>query len=172
MVSWQYWHYCDCDDPTTSGPGVQARRLRRRPAARAARTSSEAKLDVLSRPYPQLVAGTPLGYDFDPAAKTFDLRFSTTGPAGSSYLPPRGKGPVPASTPQTEVFVPERHFPGGYEVDVAGGGIASGPNARLLRVVVLPRRQARSRCRSSGRAAPLSRAPTAPWRTPLARSCA
>jgi hypothetical protein len=24
MVSWQYWHYCDCADPTTSGPGVQA----------------------------------------------------------------------------------------------------------------------------------------------------
>ena len=24
MTSWQYWHYCACDDPTTSGPGVQA----------------------------------------------------------------------------------------------------------------------------------------------------
>ena len=86
-------------------------------------------------PLPPVVAGTPLGYDFDPAAKTFGLRFSTTGPAGSAYLPPRGKGAVPASTPQTEVFVPERHFPSGYEVDVAGGGIASGPNAPLLRVV-------------------------------------
>ncbi|HSJ17071.1 MAG TPA: cellulase family glycosylhydrolase, partial [Solirubrobacterales bacterium] len=24
MVGWQYWHYCDCDDPTTVGPGVQS----------------------------------------------------------------------------------------------------------------------------------------------------
>ena len=134
MVSWQYWHYCECDDPTTSGPGIQGVVFEADQPPSGANVK-EAKLDVLSRPYPQLVAGTPLGYDFDPAAKTFGLRFSTTGPAGAAYLPPRGKGAVPASTPQTEVFVPERHFPSGYEVDVAGGGIASGPNAPLLRVV-------------------------------------
>lgn len=134
MVSWQYWHYCECDDPTTSGPGIQGVVFEADQPPSGANVK-EAKLDVLSRPYPQLVAGTPLGYDFDPAARTFGLRFSTTGPAGSTYLPRRGKGPVPASTPQTEVFVPERHFPGGYEVDAAGGGIASAPNARLLRVV-------------------------------------
>lgn len=26
MVSWQYWHYCACDDPTTQDPGVPGSR--------------------------------------------------------------------------------------------------------------------------------------------------
>jgi endoglycosylceramidase len=134
MISWQYWHYCDCDDPTTAGPGVQGVVLEadQPPSGSNLR---EAKLNILSRPYPQLVAGTPISYDFDPAANTFMLDYWNTGPAGVAYLPAAGNGPIPASTPASEVFVPKRHFPSGYEVDVQGGGIASAPNADTLRLV-------------------------------------
>ena len=72
MVSWQYWHYCECDDPTTQGPGVQGVVFEANQPPSGANVK-EAKLNVLSRPYPQLVAGTPLSYDFDPAALTFKL---------------------------------------------------------------------------------------------------
>ena len=41
MVSWQEWHYCGCDDPTTQGPGdVQA--LVKDPARRRRATTSSA----------------------------------------------------------------------------------------------------------------------------------
>nr|MBA2545856.1 hypothetical protein [Solirubrobacterales bacterium] len=137
MVSWQYWHYCECGDPTTQGPGVQGVVFEANQPPSGSNVK-EAKLNVLSRPYPQLVAGTPISYDFDPAALTFKLAYSTTGPGGAAYVPAAGNGPVPASTPASEVFVPERHFPAGYEVDVQGGGIASAPNSRTLVLVACP----------------------------------
>ena len=58
MVSWQYWHYCECDDPTTSGTGVQAVVLDPSQPPEGANLRQD-KLDVLSRAYPQVVAGTP-----------------------------------------------------------------------------------------------------------------
>jgi endoglycosylceramidase len=142
MVSWQYWHYCGCDDPTTSGPGVQAIVIDPSQPPVGANVK-EAKLDVLVRPYPQVVAGTPERFDFEESSRRFELDYATTGPGGESFLPAAAAGAaaiptVPASTPQTEVFVPERHYPSGYDVDVEGGGIASAPDERLLRVVACP----------------------------------
>ena len=37
--------------------------------------------------------------------------------------------------------MPPDHYPAGYTVDVRGGGIASKPNASLLRVVACPRKR-------------------------------
>jgi endoglycosylceramidase len=140
MVSWQYWHYCECDDPTTSGTGVQGVVFDADRPPTGSNVKRE-KLKALSRPYPQLLAGTPLAYDFDERARRFKLSLSTTGPAGRVFLPPKRARVVPASTPQSEIFVPAIHFAGGYEADVAGGAIASGPRARLLRVVACPGRK-------------------------------
>ena len=59
MMSWQEWHYCGCDDPTTTGSGdKQAIVLdpAKPPAGENLKTST---LDALTRPYPQAVAGTP-----------------------------------------------------------------------------------------------------------------
>jgi endoglycosylceramidase len=166
MVSWQYWHYCACDDPTTSGPGVQAVVIDAHQPPTGSNVK-EAKLDVLARAYPRTVAGTPQNYDFNEETRRFELSLSTTGPGGQSFVPTdvkpkkkkkgkrkRKKGrkgtasafptsfvTVPASTPQTEVFLPERHYPKGYEVDVDGGGIASAPGARLLRIAACPDRK-------------------------------
>ena len=140
MVSWQYWHYCACDDPTTSGPGVQALVIDANQPPSGANVK-EAKLDVLARPYPQVTAGTPQSFDFDEDTRRFDLALSTTGPGGEAFAPSGGGTKVPASTPQTEVFLPPRHYSNGYEVDVDGGGIASPPSARVLRVAACPGRK-------------------------------
>jgi endoglycosylceramidase len=140
MVSWQYWHYCGCDDPTTSGPGVQA--IVVDPAQPPSGANiKEAKLDVLVRPYPQVVAGTPERFDFVESSRRFELAYVVTGPGGHDFGT-AAKGwavpVVPADAPQSEVFVPARPYPDGYEVDVDGGGIASAPNASLLRIAACP----------------------------------
>ncbi len=96
-----------------------------------------ALLDELVRPYPQLVAGTPTSYRFDPATRVFDLAYTTARADGGGRFETAGD-PLPASSPQSEVFVPERHYPAGYDVDVEGAAIASAPGAQTLRLVACP----------------------------------
>ena len=75
------------------------------------------KLDVLVRPYPRAVAGTPTSWSFDPQARTFELRFTSN----------------PSIRMPTEIFVPARHFPRGYSVRVTGPArVVSARNAPLL----------------------------------------
>ena len=102
MVSWQYWHYCDCDDPTTAGPGVQAividpsKPPQRR--ERQARRSSRARAAL-----PAAVAGTPT------RATTSTPRHRLAAQARLGPNAPRG-----AAAPrqlETEVFVPDDPVP-------------------------------------------------------------
>ena len=123
MVSWQSWHYCDCDDPTTAGPGIQSLVIdprkppkRRQPQAREAR-------DLLP-PLPAGVAGTPTGFDFDPESREFNLGYRTEAVGGGKL----GK------RAQTEVFIPPVHYHGDYEVDVEGAKVVSKPGKRVLRL--------------------------------------
>ncbi|NVB84597.1 MAG: cellulase family glycosylhydrolase [Kofleriaceae bacterium] len=58
---------------------------------------------VLVRPYPELVAGTPVSYAFDAATRTFTF----------DYEPDRSSAP-------TEIVVPARVYPGGYQVECGG----------------------------------------------------
>ncbi|MFL5906573.1 MAG: cellulase family glycosylhydrolase [Solirubrobacterales bacterium] len=127
MVGWQYWHYCGCDDPTTQGPAQQAivNDASKPPTGDNVR---QAKLDVLSRPYPQAIAGTPESYGFDPATDRFHLAYSTTGLGGESFGP----------STDTEIFVGGLHYPGGYDVDVDGGTVRSPAGAPLLTVASCP----------------------------------
>jgi endoglycosylceramidase len=122
MVSWQWWHYCGCDDPTTSGPGdVQA--LVKDPAKppKGSNLFIE-KLKLLERPYPQAVAGTPKSWFFDRDGRHFELVFSKRRPSGSGRFR-RGL---------TDVFVPKLQYPDGYVVDVKGAKVLSRPNSRHL----------------------------------------
>jgi endoglycosylceramidase len=111
MVGWQYWAYCGCSDPTTQGPPVGD-------------NLKSQKLDVLVRPYPQLIAGTPTSWHFDPDTKVFTLAYSTKRAAGGTF----------EGSPLTEIFVPKRQYPHGYSLQVQGGGVASGPGAAVLGV--------------------------------------
>jgi endoglycosylceramidase len=133
MVSWEYWHYCECLDPSTSGSGTQAIVVDPSQPPTGANVK-EAKLAVLSEPYPQVVAGTPTSYGFDPATDTFHLSYSTTGPSNQSFAAGGSeKG-------QSEIFLGGIHYPQGYRASVQGATITSGPDADVLKLIACPGR--------------------------------
>lgn len=55
-------------------------------------------LDAVSRPYPQKTAGYPESFAFDPDAGIFTLVWTEN----------------PVATGPTEIYIPRRHFPGGF----------------------------------------------------------
>jgi len=122
MVSWMWWAYCGCDDPTTSGPGnLQA--IVKDPAKPPSGSNVlRGKLSLLDRPYPQVVAGTPTSFGYDRGANTFSLRYSTKSPDGNRQGRKR----------RTRVYVPKSHYPDGYDVKVRGAKVVSEPDARYL----------------------------------------
>jgi endoglycosylceramidase len=123
MMSWQQWHYCECDDPTTAGSGVQSvvEDPSRPPRGK---NLNRGKLKLSARPYPQAVAGTPLEWSFDPESRRFDLRYSTEAPSGDR-LPRRAL---------TRVFAPRLHYREGYRVKLDGARRVSRRNARVLKL--------------------------------------
>ena len=80
-------------------------------------------LHALVRPYPQIIAGTPEGWSFDPDTKSFDLEYSTRRAAGGGRLP---------AGSQTVVYMPPLQYPTGYAVAVSGGHVVSAPRASTL----------------------------------------
>ncbi len=125
MMGWQYWAWWNrdpcctrdyetiIDDP--ANPPTPAH-------------LNQPKLDALVRPYPRAVAGTPTGWSWDRAVRRFALSYATAPVDG-----PLAPGAV------TEVWIPARHFPGGYDVvDMHGGQVTSAANAELLQVATLP----------------------------------
>jgi endoglycosylceramidase len=129
MVGWQYWAYCDCGDPTTSAaPGVEG--IVDNPALPLSNSNlSLPKLQLLSRGYPQAIAGTPKSYGFDAATRVLTL----------DYLAARaaGKGSFAAGS-ETDVALPLRQYPQGYTVKLQGAAVLSAAGAPLLRLVSLP----------------------------------
>ena len=123
MVGWQQWHYCDCEDPTTTGTGVQSLVSNPHKPPRGDNLNRD-KLRASSRPYPQVVAGTPLEYGFDPDSGVFDLTYSTKTPTGKTL----GRRKL------TEIFIPPIHYHGDYDVTIEGGRVVSKPGTRNLRV--------------------------------------
>jgi len=75
---------------------------------------------VLSRTYPQAVAGVPISYDFSPTTGVFHL----------DYVPDhRIHAP-------TVIFVPtEIHYAHGYCARASGAMVTSAPGSDLLKVV-------------------------------------
>jgi endoglycosylceramidase len=141
MVSWEYWHYCECRDPTTTGSGTQAIVIDPKQPPTGSNVK-QAKLNVLSEPYPQVVAGTPLSYDFNDTTRIFELSYSTKGPSGKNFARRTKKRSKRArKARQTQIFLGHDHYPSGYRVSVAGGAIASKPRASLLRVIACPGRR-------------------------------
>jgi len=123
MVGWQYWHYCDCDDPTTVGPGVQSVVIDPSRPPRGNNVKRQ-KLKLLARPFPQAVAGTPTRFSFEPDTGVFELEYSTKAPDGVR-LPRRAL---------TEIRVPHINFPDGYSIQVDGAGVTSRDDAPVLRL--------------------------------------
>lgn len=97
-------------------------------------------LDALAVPSPELVAGTPEGYGYDPSAHVFTLRYSTERADGTA--------PFPVGS-ATSVSVPPARYADGYTVRAVGarvvkaGGVltlASCPGASSVSVTLRPGR--------------------------------
>jgi len=121
MVGWQQWHYCDCDDPTTTGTGIQSLVSDPSKPPRGKNLSRE-KLKISSRPYPRAVAGTPLAYAFNPETREFTMSYSVRGPNGEK-LPRKVR---------TEIFVPPVHYRKGYSVTAEGARV--NPGKRVIKL--------------------------------------
>ena len=125
---WQYWHYCGCDDPTTQGPAPRRWSSTRQAAGRRQRQAGEARRSSPG-PIPR-----PSRAPRRATASTRATRVSAS--------PTRPPAPTAAARfgpgAETEIFVPQLHYPDGYDVDVDGAGIASPAGAQLLRLVSCP----------------------------------
>jgi endoglycosylceramidase len=124
MLSWQWWHYCGCDDPTTSGPGDEQALVHDPKRAPTGRNVFHSKLALLDRPYPMAVAGTPQRFFYDRESNAFTLRYSTRAPGGKR---------LPRGTP-TVIYLPRIHYRDGYHLVVKGAkpGLPSGRYLRVL----------------------------------------
>jgi endoglycosylceramidase len=132
MVSWMWWAYCGCDDPTTTGPGnLQAIVKDPREPPRGSNVLRR-KLALMERPYPQVVAGTPTSFGYDADANTFQLTYRAKAPGG----------PRLDRRMRTRVYVPRSHYRDGYDTDVKGARVLSDRDARYL---ILQRRAGASR---------------------------
>jgi endoglycosylceramidase len=113
MLSWEEW---------TLWNGSPSQSVLLNPTGRpVAANADQAKLAVLGRPYPRAVAGTPLGWHWDPATHVFTLDY-TTRPVGRRL----------AAGALTEVFAGRRDFPGGYIARVSGAQVVSAAAAPVL----------------------------------------
>ncbi len=109
QVGWIYWSWKYYGDPTGSSAEslVQA----------DGRLKATAR--VLSRTYPEAVAGRPIAFDYSPETDVFHLAYA---PNHRIHAP-------------TLIFVPtEIHYPRGYCARVTGGRITSAPGSDLLDV--------------------------------------
>ena len=118
LVSWQYWSYWN-EDPCCERPEEGVLHDLAQPPT--GENVKQDKLDVLVRPYPQVVAGTPAELKFDRDSKEFRFEYLLDRPRVRKLT--------------TEVFVPKRHYPKGYAVKAEGAKVTSRRGARLLRLV-------------------------------------
>ena len=139
---WQYWAYCGCDDPTTTGPGAEQALVFDPAESPTGDNIDHAKLAALVTPHPLVVSGTPSNWAFDRETRRFATSWST---ARTGSLPGRfGAGSI------SRISLPPLVYRDGYRVTVTGGQVVSATDAPvlvvrqsaaglLLRVVVTPR---------------------------------
>lgn len=146
MVPWTEWSYCPCGDPTGATPDPVVLNPAKPPVGS---NLGQFALHILVEPFPQLIAGTPLSWGFDPATKIFQLRYSTTRANGHGRF-----GPLAT----TDIATPQVVYGRPYVVHVDGGMIVSGRGAGVLRIAacrgarnisvqVLPSGEDRQSCR-------------------------
>lgn len=125
MIGWQEWHYCGCDDPTTTGSGDKQAVVLDPAKPPRGKNLAVKTLKILTRPHPRAVAGTPLNYGFDAANRSFTLRWTPARAGGEGRFGPRAV---------TEIRMPRRQYPKGYVVKARGARVLSRRNAAVLRL--------------------------------------
>ena len=117
MIPWMFWAY----DSYLVAYAANGSTL----APATGTNVNQGMVAVLARPYPQLVAGTPAGWQYDPTTKKFAFR----------YTPRRAdRHGTFAPGAETDIAVPAAAYPHGYQAHVSGGTVISGPNAPILRI--------------------------------------
>ncbi|HXQ62770.1 MAG TPA: cellulase family glycosylhydrolase [Acidimicrobiales bacterium] len=113
LVGWAYWSWKFYADPTgSSAEGLVA-----------ADGSLRSTASVLSRTYPQAIAGRPTSLSFDPTRGAFQL----------AYVPDH------AVQAPTAIFVPtQAHYPNGYCARASGAKIISKAGSEILLVENAP----------------------------------
>lgn len=129
MVSWQNWTYYNAQ--SGGAPVVQrSKSIIIKPLKPPTPDNvRQSKLDALARPYPRLVAGTPERFQFDPATRSFELVYATEAVNGG-HLPPGLK---------TEVFIPPRQYPDGYDLEVEGAKLVGSDVPNTVRLLAKPK---------------------------------
>ncbi len=125
MLSWMHWAYWaqDFGQPATYG-------LVNDPSKPPEGDNvKQGLLDVLTRPSPRVIAGTPKSWSWNASTSTLQASYSTARADGN--------GNFPAGAVST-FFIQPRFFPNGYRVQVTGGEVTSAANAALLTIVALP----------------------------------
>jgi endoglycosylceramidase len=117
MVPWMFWSYTRYIDKLASDGTLL-------PPTGA--NVNQAMVATLARPYPQLVAGTPTAWSFDPTTHVLSFTYSTTRARGTGSFAPGS---------ETDIALPAIQYPTGYDVSVRGASAISGPRASILRVV-------------------------------------
>lgn len=114
MQSWMYWEYKYFQDITTITPEGEG-------LFNSDGTVHEDKLRVLSRTYPQALAGSDGSYRFDAATANFQMRFALLSTDASGTVEQLSE-----EQRTTEVYVNRPlHYPHGLLVEVSGDGAAA-----------------------------------------------
>jgi endoglycosylceramidase len=124
-MSWQYWAYWNrdvCCERPNEGIIIDPSK------PPTPDNVKQDKLGVLVRPYPSLTAGTPAKWSFDKASKAFAFEYTPKRVDGKGSFAPRS---------QTEVTVPVRVYPDGYDVAVDGARVMSAPQAPVVTLHLL-----------------------------------
>lgn len=118
-ISWMEWQYSSTG--TTNGPSGEA--LIGDPHKPPTGANLNAgNLAVLDEPYPQLVAGTPSKYAFDPASRTFVLTYDVHSPVDGR----------PVLDALTDIYLPAALYGRGARVTVTGASVVSRTATHLL----------------------------------------
>lgn len=123
QFSWANWAYTGAGEITSTG-GPRAQSLVYDPALPPSGDNvNSGNLQVLSKPYPTTVAGTPQGWSIDDADGTFRFTYTTARVDGAGAF---------AAGSTTVISTPTVQYPSGYSVAVTGGRVVSAPNASTL----------------------------------------
>ena len=125
LMSWSVWAYCGCGDPTGSTPPEVEGLVRDPTRAPVGDNVDQSKLQVLARPYPRLIAGTPQLVRFDQTTRSFAFEYTTARADGTGTF---GKDAC------TQIVVPQVQYPGGYKVEASGARVVSNVGAGVLSV--------------------------------------
>jgi len=118
-IPWMWWSYAEIDPTGPDGTFDPP-------------TSANLHLPVLAalaRPYPQVVAGTPVAWNFDPTTKAFTFTYTTNRADGHGVFP---------AGAETQISLPPIQYPGGYSVKVTGATVTSQPGSSVLTLSSAP----------------------------------